>query len=893
MVSVSMLEVQPIAEDVVPPGPWRLSVVPHTHWDREWYMPLEAFRIRLAHTIDEVLDVLEDDPRMRFTLDGQAVVLEDYAAHRPDPEHLRRLRALLESGRLQAGPLYTQPDEFLVGGEALVRNMLVGAAVCRRFGAEPAPIGYAPDAFGHVSQMPQILRGFGLDHFIFMRGLGDEAGATGAVMWWQGPDGSRVLAIPLGFGYGSAASVGMEDLRGAQVADAALWPDAAAERVGGLLAEHGPAHLRNGLRDMVLCNGVDHRRIQRNLAEMLAACAERLPGTEYRICHFDDYVATLRDQLPALRLGTMTGELLSGRFHTVTRGVNSSRLELKQRNLEVEQLLQSSETLAALAWLRDDYDYPAEAFEVAWRHLLRAQPHDSIAGCSVDQVHRDMRQRFDAAHVIAERIGQEALAAMSGDGRDAVWHWAGAPGARRTIVNVLPWPRRRPAALTIPAELRRARSLVARSDRGDLPVQLVGRDGGRRALVVADLPALGGLPLELRPGRAGVPEGAGARVAGPRTIENELLRVSVGDDGTLTLTDRATGRRWTGLHRFEDEADRGDSYTFCPLEGDAPRTSAGARATVRATASGPLRAELEVRLVLILPRALSADRRRRVGRVACPIVTRVRLHAGVDRVDLETRFVNRARDHRLRVRFPDRTARGGGVRAQSAFAVVERAGRPTWNARWYEQPARTAHTAGLVRAGELCLMTRGLPEYEAIPRPRGRTDLTLTLLRAIGWLSRADLATRPYGAGPEVEVPEAQGLGERTCEYALALRRDAGDAALVRATEDYRLEPADGPGRIVLDGILDVRGEGFAAGALKAAEDRDGVVLRLYNPGREPGFAEIAGAVAAVERCRLDETGGEPAAGRVELGPGEILTLRIRPAHGPAAPGGPSQRLPC
>jgi alpha-mannosidase len=115
----------------------------------------------------------------------------------------------------------------------------------------------------------------------------------------------------------------------------------------------------------------------------------------------------------------------------------------------------------------------------------------------------------------------------------------------------------------------------------------------------------------------------------------------------------------------------------------------------------------------------------------------------------------------------------------------------------------------------------------------------------------------------------------------------------VRATEDYRLEPADGPGRIVLDGILDVRGEGFAAGALKAAEDRDGVVLRLYNPGREPGFAEIAGAVAAVERCRLDETGGEPAAGRVELGPGEILTLRIRPAHGPAAPGGPSQRLPC
>ena len=296
---------------------------------------------------------------------------------------------------------------------------------------------------------------------------------------------------------------------------------------------------------------------------------------------------------------------------------------------------------------------------------------------------------------------------------------------------------------------------------------------------------------------------------------------------------------------------------------------------------GPLRAELEIRLTLPLPAALSADRRRRVGRAACPVVTRVRLHAGVDRVEISTRFLNRARDHRLRVRFPDRTGDPSRVRAQSAFGVVERPARPTWDERWYEQPHLTEHTGGGLRAGELCVMTRGLPEYEAIPRPGGGTDLAITLLRAIGWLSRADLATRPYVAGPLVEVPEAQGLGERRCEYAIGVRGAAGDAALVRATEDWRFDPADGPGRIDLQGVLDVRGERFACTTLKAAEDRDGVILRLYNPGSDPGFAEIGGAVAAVERCRLDETGGDPVAGRVALGPYEIVTLRVRPA--PAA----------
>jgi alpha-mannosidase len=847
-----------------------VHVVPHTHWDREWYLPLEPFRIRLAETVDELLDVLEQQPHMCFTLDGQSVILDDYREYRPGEHEQRRLRAMLRSGRLATGPAYVQPDELLVGGESLVRNLLVGSAVCRRYGAEPARIGYAPDAFGHVAQMPQILRGFGLDHLIFTRGLGDEAEGAGAVMWWEGPDGSRVLAIPQSGTYGSASSLGMEDADGRRITDPALWPDAAAERVRGWLERYGPAHLVNGLRDALLCNGVDHRRVQRNLQEMLDACAEGIPGTTYRICLYEDYVETLRAQLTRLRLKVIRGELVSGRFERVTRGVNSTRLELKQANHAAELSLQSSEALATLASLDGDYAYPHEALQVAWRHLLRAQPHDSIAGCSVDQVHRDMRHRFDVAREIAERIGQEALAALSGEGSEAMWHWAGVPGARRTIVNVLPWARRRSIALALPWP--HARRCGARTAAGDLPVQLVGRGVDRRALVIADLEAFGSLPLELIDAQT-APASDVARVVGARALENRFLRVTVAGNGTLTVTDRSTRRRWSGLHLFEDQADRGDEYTFCPLEGEEPWTSAGCAASVRVVEPGPLRAELEVRVALPLPAALSADRRRRVGRATCVALTRVRLEAGIDRVELSTRLVNRASDHRVRVRFPDRTGDRARVRAQSAFAVVQRPARPVWNERWVEPPHATHHTAGMVCAGELCLMTHGLPEYEAMPRERGGVDLALTLLRAVGWLSRDDLPTRPQPAGPSIAVPDAQGLGERFGEYALSVRGGLDDAALVRATEDYRFAAADGPGLIELAGVLEVSGERFGCTALKRADNGDGIILRVHNPGRRPGWIRVG---RAAERCRLDETAVAPVQGQVELGPYEIVTLRLR-----------------
>lgn len=874
----------------------RIWVVPHTHWDREWYLPFEQLRIRLARVVDDLLDILERQPDFVFTLDGQTVVLEDYLEVRPEREE--RLRRHLASGRIAVGPWYVLADEFLVGQESLIRNLLMGRLTCARLGALPMAVGYAPDTFGHVAQLPQILRGFGIDSFVFWRGLGDEADRLGAVFHWQAPNGSRVLAVRMLGSYASARDLGRWTSRDGSVLDRPdLWPDTAARRVLEFLERWGEPIRRSGLRDVLLSNGNDHQPAQGDLLEMLAACRARIPWIDFHVATFEGYVDALRWRLGELQ--QHAGELLGGREACVVRGVNSTRMYLKQANEATERALMLAESLAALAWLRarpspippsgpspargwapagrPGYRYPLDELRLAWRELLRNHPHDSLPGCSVDEVHLDMQQRFRSARQIAHHVQREALAALAGKvAGPRPWE---DPGGEWSLVNVLPWERTGVVELDLPPSLQKARDVVAETAEGPCPAQIAGSGGERRALVVVPVPGFGARDVRLRRGTA-QPFPSRAAALDCRTIENEHYRVHAALDGTLVVTDRSTGESWSGLHRFLDEADRGDEYSFCPLEGDRPWDSRQLAARVRVRAAGPAVAELEIALPARLPRELRSDRKARArSTVPCPIRTVVRLAAGVDRIELRTIVENRARDHRLRVLFPAPVS-DRFVRVEGHFALLRRPAEPVWNGQWREPPARTNHTLGLVSAGKLALMSRGLPEYEAIPHGSG-VMLALTLLRCVGWLGRPDLSTRPGADEPQIPTPDAQCPGTHTFEYAISLRGQAEDAALLRAAHDYRTDLAVGPMGVALDGALRLEGDGFAFAALKGAEDGDGVILRLYNPAGAPTPVRVVAPGLAARRCQMDESGTEPEpVETVSIGGGEIVTLRIAERQG-------------
>ena len=763
----------------------RFFVVPHTHWDREWYVPFEEFQMRLASVVDEVIDVLESDPSFPcFTLDGQAIVIEDYLDVRPDSE--TRLRALINTGRLEVGPSYILPDELLVGAEPLVRNLLIGRAVCRRFGAEPSPVGYMPDAFGHPLQLPQILAGFGIDSFIFSRGLGDELDELGVVFRWRSPDGSEVRAFQQLPSYSNFNVPG----------------DGAQARIEYIAEWFGPALRRAGVGEVLLCDGEDHRRIRRDLPALCSVLERQFPGTRFTIARFTDYVtAVTADNLPA-----HTGELVGSRLQNVLRGVNSARLYLKRANERAERRLLEVETLGALQTLQTHQRFPVADFRLAWRELLKCHPHDSICGCSCDEVHRDMLVRYEQLERTVAHLERRALAALAvgGDG----------PG----VVNLLPY---------------RRRGLVDLAGHEPSVIELDGFSAGTVHLTPTP-------PGEPSPGTS---------------IESDCIRIDAAPDGTVTLLDKTTGKRFENLHRLEDEPDVGDLYNFCPVDGAVPGWHESA--SVRVLRDGPVVWELEIRMLTVS--------------------TIVRLIAGIRRVQFTTTIENQTEDHRLRAVFG--TGGASDVRAEGQFALVHRPlVPPAPKTDWCEPPDPTHHTLGAVALGPLALLTKGLPEYEARPTTSG-AELCLTLLRCVGMISRrgGEIATRPVCAGPPTPTPDGQCLGRHEFEYALLLGADElDDAELLRAAHDYRFGFLLTPQPVQFDAPISIAGD-VVFSCLKGAEDGDGLILRCFNPNAAPATVRVNGDFT-VSRARLDESPredeGEPLAA---VRPGEIATFRLRP----------------
>ena len=892
---------------------FHIYTVHHTHWDREWWATYQDFRIRLVHLIDDLLETLDRDPEFRtFLLDSQTIVLRDYLEIRP--ENRARLVQYIRTGRIECGPWYVLSDQFLVSGESHIRNLWLGRRLSQDLDIPILSVGYLPDTFGHIGQMPQILAGFGINNAFMWRGRGGNPETIKNEFWWEAPDGSTVLTywFPDGYYWMPFFHFGESD-----------WPWK--EQVGRVFRSIELWGPRATTDLLLLPYGGDHRPADRQLPARIKEANEAIKDLgEIRWATLHEYLAALHERNP--RLQTTRGELRAfGAGHPhILPGVLSARLYLKQANFWGQNWLQRyAEPLSAMAW-RGGRRYDAGLLWKAWEYLVQNHPHDSICGCSIDQVHREMLPRFDQSRQIAQILSEEAAqhlnAAIDTGNLDA--------DDRALVVhNPLARPRSGWAAVWIErADVSPGTHQLLDSTGEDVPFQVREVDGVRPMTdryrwteigFVADaIPGMGYRTYRLTPRARPLdpkqvhftaiqPVAAlkGCEMhtdlrAGANILENRYLRVEVDPgNGTLCITDRISGEAFGGLNVFEDGGDAGDEYNYSqPLNDIVLRSIEGARVHVSIAEAGYARATLRVDLDWDLPAGLSADRLSRSSiDHSTRISTRVSLETGSRRVEITTEWENRSRDHRLRALFP-LGVEVDVAHAEGQFEVTERpvAVEDPGNG-WPELYVPTMPQQGWVSVEDgrrgLMVANRGLPEYEILRDGSG--TIALTILRAVGWVSREDLLSRIGGAGPTIPTEDAQCLGRNTASYAIIPHPGSWLASRAYLTAEEYLVPLYGSVTNAHEGVRTCDGgevellgdHTLLVSACKKAEERDALILRAWNVARESSSATVrlARRPATVQLVDLREEplaiGAIPVAddGTFQLvaGPAAIVTVAI------------------
>jgi alpha-mannosidase len=902
--------------------PTRVAIVPHTHWDREWYSPFQTFRLRLVKLLDVLLPMLERDlSYARFLLDGQTAVLDDYLEVRRDArDALVRLGA---AGRLSIGPWMVLMDEFMVSGETMVRDLQMGIERGAEFGGV-MDIGYLPDMFGHVAQMPQLLALAGLQHAVVWRGV--PAAVAQTAFWWEAPDGSRVRAEYLYGSYSNGRDI----------------PDDAKRlvlRAVDYEQELGSARLDG----MLLMNGTDHQLPQPWLGRVVAEANAIQDDYEFVITSLPEYLPTQ----PTAGLTTVRGELRSGARANLLMGVGSNRVDVHRACAAAERALERrAEPLSAL--FLPPESYPHALARIAWRNLVLNSAHDSSCACSHDEVVDQVVVRYAEARQVADGLARDAVHQLA-DSVDA-------PRGATLVVNATQRTRSGLVEARVPgtgpcvfvaADGSPRPTQVLETTGGEGPPFLVTgqkvrwvldvmrgtefqgrqitryevRDAGDRHDVVmheatatdercdlgelkAEMLALGEQGRDMRIVLVAAPTRLVAFDTGPidgfgwscftardgeapagsvRALSNEFLRVDVDPQlGTYAIT-TSDGIELAGLGRLVDGGDGGDTYNYSPPDADTFVDMPDA-VEVTVLEDGPIRARVRIHAFYRWPAYAHGDERSCSHRSdiseRCRVSTVLELRAGEPFLRVTHEIDNRARDHRLRAHFPLPTTVTGSD-AECAFTVVHRGLSAEGGAHEYPLPtfpSRRFVDASNSEAG-LALMHDGLLEYEVVDDGR---ELALTLLRAVGYLSRTEPQLRPNPAGPADVLHGPQLQGMQRAAYAVYPHRGDWRAADCYGAADAFLVPFE-RARVTGRGGTSLAAQGRSLrvdGAEVSAVTRapgGALIVRVFRTDPTEGAVTIQHNGAPARGYVVDLRGAPvaPFAGEISLGPWQIATLQL------------------
>lgn len=830
----------------------QIYLVPHTHWDREWYFTVEQSQVLLLEALPVILAALEDGSLPYFVLDGQSVMLADYLEMMP--QEALRIKALVTAGKLLVGPWYTQTDQCVVGAESMVRNLLYGTRDCTPFGGHMT-IGYVPDSFGQTEQLPQLFNQFGIKHAVFWRGLW-EGVSPKTEFNWQSKDGSEVVTAVIQKGYSGMKGMPTD----------AEFNDCGLKNIKLLV--DGVESFNQG-RNTLIMAGNDQQPWDPRLPELLAKENTRQDRYHYKLASIGEFFEALKQDS---ELHTVCGEMLAGKYSRTHRGIYSTRYDIKKANADIENLITNQlEPLLAIGWSLG-MAYPHGLIEKAWKTIMQSHAHDSIGCCNTDPVNAAVKQRFMASMALCRqqldlRQRQLAMRIIPRCDGEKVVLFNTLPQSRNELVSidiVVPESARDSftivdnQGLTLNTQVLSAEAVKLSSLVQDLGAALKPGQTGDPILYqyqllvdAGELPALGYKTLYIQHDTANlsVPEQVTSQQAAATVAEisNDKLAVSL-DDGTLTIVNRDSGQRFSGLLELVDGGDDGDNYDFSPPSQDWLISTRGQQPKVRVQ-QGNLASTMSLDYELLLPADL-AERNQRCASVKLPVSVCLSLTAGAEFVDVTVDVDNTVADHRLQAVF--RTGLNTDVSyADQPFGTIMRASHPPELEEWQTQewtskplPLYPMQSFAALNDGQhgLAVITDGIREYEVCMENTG--DLAITLFRGVGALGKADLVYRPGRlSGMPTLTPDSQLLGELSFHFALYPHHGDVVAAGVSKLAKQYLSPVEsfhdsGFNRFSINTAQQNLSDEYSVltfespltvSAIKKAEDHEALVIRAFN----------------------------------------------------------------
>jgi mannosylglycerate hydrolase len=838
-----------------------VHVIPHSHWDREWYFTTSRSKVYLLKDLAEVIRNLESNKGYdRFILDGQASLIEDYLKWKP--EDTDRVKQLVQDKKLIIGPWYTQTDQFVISGESIVRNLQIGMDVCKQFGSY-MNVGYVPDSFGQESSMPEIYSGFNIKDTMFWRGVSDEE-IKHTEYKWKGEDGSEVNVYQIPSGYYIGGIVDETKL------DQIMYTEPFKSIVE-----------RSTTSNIAFPNGFDQAPVRKDLPDLIENLNKKNKEFNFKLSSIEEYIDSVKEENPQLE--KITGELTNGKNMRIHKSIYSSRSDLKKMNTQLQYYLVN--VLEPVLTMGESYgiDYPRAAVVDIWKLMFENAAHDSIGSCVSDTTNEDIYMRYKQVRDISTNLVEVTLRLIS----VKINNNTNKP-ITLTLFNTISQKRSGFAkvslysptkdfslkdeqgnklAFTIESCEDQTEYILNQTIQLNPGIQIYKPDKVYKVILYVnteDIPALGYKQFTLdSDSQNNLPFTKSI----DDVLENEFFKIKINSDGTLDIYDKESGIKYKKQAILEENGDGGDSFNYSPAKVDMILYS-----TEQSNSYSIKRSDL-ISMATIdfdfkVPKTLE-DRANKVLNAVMPVSLKILLEKNSKVIKFKVEVDNREpNDHRLCIDF-DSGIKSKVSIADQQFGTIK---RPVYRKKemelwesnkknWNEKPISIETCQSFVALSNdkrsIAVFPQGVREYEIIGEEY--STIRLTLFRTYGWMGKEDLVYRPGRASGEkvIATPAAELHQIMTFSFALDIENNTFDKTNINSnakeydTDIQFYEYADFlNGRLIFNmddtqamlpnsnSLLQTDGK-LILSSLKKANHRSGYVIRLYNAKSEGSLDDV------------------------------------------------------